>query len=67
MKNQEEVKMNNEWRIVESNMGNGKIEYQVSDGDVGERSLSYDFDNLPDAKTTLELINFRLELEELRE
>ena len=62
MKNQEEIKMNNEWRIVESDMGNGKIEYQVSDGDVGQRCCSYDFDNLADAESTLNLL-----LEELKE
>ena len=54
--------MDNEWKIIESDMGNGKKEYQVSNGNVGET-----FDNLPDAKTTLELINFRLELEELKD
>ena len=59
--------MNTEWRIIKNDMGNGKIEYQESDGDLKERSVSYDFDNLPDAKTTLELINFRLELEEIRD
>jgi hypothetical protein len=54
--------MDNEWKIIESDMGNGKKEYQVSNGNVGET-----FDNLPDAKTTLELINFRLELEEFKD
>ena len=29
------------WRIIEGK-SNGKIEYQVSDGDVGERTISYD-------------------------
>jgi len=48
--------MNNEWRIINNDMGNGKIEYQVSDGDIGERSVSYDFDNLSDAESTLKLL-----------
>ena len=54
--------MDNEWKIIESDMGNGKKEYQVSNGNVGKT-----FDNLPDAKTTLELINFRLELKEFKD
>jgi len=44
------------WRIIKNDMGDGKIEYQVSDGDIGERSVSYDFDNLLDAENTLKLI-----------
>ena len=41
------------WRIIKSNLGNGIIEYQVSDGDVGERTVSYDFDNILDAEDCL--------------
>ena len=41
------------WRIIKSNLGNGIIEYQVSDGDVGERTVSYDFDNKLDAENCL--------------
>jgi len=38
------------WRIIKINLGDGTTEYQVSDGDVGERTVSYDFDNRLDAE-----------------
>tara|TARA_R110000787_G_scaffold117632_6_gene228328 strand:- start:1040 stop:1240 length:201 start_codon:yes stop_codon:yes gene_type:complete len=41
------------WRIIKNNLGNGTTEYQVSDGDVGERTVSYDFDNRLDAENCL--------------
>ena len=41
------------WRIIKNNLGNGTTEYQVSDGDVGERTVSYDFDNKLDAENCL--------------
>jgi len=41
------------WRIIKNNLGNGITEYQVSDGDVGERTVSYDFDNSLDAENCL--------------
>ena len=41
------------WRIIKNNLGNGTTEYQVSDGDVGERTISYDFDNRLDAEECL--------------
>ena len=41
------------WRIIKNNLGNSKTEYQVSDGDIGERTVSYDFDNIIDAEECL--------------
>ena len=41
------------WRIIKNNLGNDTTEYQVSDGDVGERTVSYDFDNRLDAESCL--------------
>ena len=41
------------WRIIKNDLGNGIIEYQVSDGDVGERTVSYDFDNILNAEDCL--------------
>ena len=41
------------WRIIENNLGMGKTEYQVSDGDVGERTISFDFDNIHKAEERL--------------
>ncbi len=41
------------WRIIKNDLGNGTTEYQVSDGDVGERTVSYDFDNKLDAEDCL--------------
>ena len=38
------------WRIIKINLDDGTTEYQVSDGDVGERTVSYDFDNRLDAE-----------------
>jgi len=33
--------MDNEWKIIESDMGNGKKEYQVSNGNVGKTLITY--------------------------
>ena len=49
------------WRIIKNNLDNNTNlsyssaypEYQVSDGDVGERTISYDFDNRLDAEDCL--------------
>ena len=41
------------WRIIKNNLGNDTTEYQVSDGDVAERTVSYDFDNRLDAENCL--------------
>ena len=49
MENIQEVK----WKIIKNNLSNGVIEYQVSDGDVGKRTISYDFDNIVDAENCL--------------
>jgi len=37
------------WRIIRNDLGNDITEYQVSDGDVGERTVSYDFDSIYEA------------------
>ena len=41
------------WKIIKINLGDGTTEYQVSDGDVAERTVSYDFDNRLDAENCL--------------
>jgi len=41
------------WRIIKGISVQGKTEYQVSDGDIGERTISYDFDNIIDAEKCL--------------
>lgn len=38
------------WYIIKSKMKDGTFEYQVSDGKVGERTVSYDFNTLAEAK-----------------
>lgn len=45
------------WRIIVGKDTNGNIEYQVSDGDVGERSTSYDFKIFINAKKCMEKLN----------
>ena len=55
------------WRIIKNNLGNGTTEYQVSDGDVGERTVSYDFDNRLDAEECLCTIEKQLKLKQLIE
>ncbi len=37
------------WKIIESKLSNGKKEYQVSNGDVGKRTTSYDTFNKKEA------------------
>ena len=37
------------WKIIESKLSSGKIEYQVSNGDVGKRTMSYDTFNKQEA------------------
>tara|TARA_R100001594_G_scaffold133638_2_gene174444 strand:- start:161 stop:364 length:204 start_codon:yes stop_codon:yes gene_type:complete len=51
--------LTNQWNIIKSGIG-----YQVLESNVRKRALY--FNNLPDAQTTLELINFRLELDKLK-
>ena len=41
--------MRDTWRIIKGKSPEGKVEYQVSDGDVGERTISYDFSNKQEA------------------
>ena len=41
--------MSDTWRIIKGKSPEGKVEYQVSDGDVGERTFSYDFNNKQEA------------------
>ena len=45
------------WRIIVGKDTNGNIEYQVSDGDVGERSTSHDFKIFINAKKCMEKLN----------
>ena len=45
------------WRIIKGRSIDGSIEYQVSDGDVDERTESYDFSSLNDAKIMLDELN----------
>ncbi len=46
----------NAWGIIRAEMPDGTIEFQVSDGPRGNRSTSYDFDNLKDAQQYLEAL-----------
>ena len=41
------------WGIVRAEMPDGTVEFQVSDGPRGNRSTSYDFDNLKEAEEML--------------
>ena len=45
------------WRIIKGRSIDGSIEYQVSDGDVDERTESHDFSSLNDAKIMLDELN----------
>jgi len=45
------------WKIIVGKDTNGNTEYQVSDGDVGERTISYDFKIFIDAKKCMEELN----------
>jgi hypothetical protein len=46
----------NAWRIITAQISDGLIEYQVSDGAVGDRSTSYDFDSLKEAQSYLHFL-----------
>ena len=48
------------WRIIEGRSVDGSVEYQVSDGDVDERTESYDFFDLSDAEMMLKELNREL-------
>ena len=41
------------WEIIRAEMPDGSIEFQVSDGPSGNRSTSYDFDDLKEAEQML--------------
>ena len=48
------VKMNkNNWQIIKQTSVQGVVEYTVSNGVVGERTFSYDFSTLTEAKDHL--------------
>ena len=42
------------WKIIKAEDSNGNIEYQVSDGDVGQRTISYDTACIKEASKILE-------------
>ena len=48
------------WRIIKGRSVDGSVEYQVSDGDVDERTESYDFSDLSDAEMMLKELNIEL-------
>jgi|TARA_R100001079_G_C4338913_1_gene106188 hypothetical protein len=48
------------WRIIKGRSVDGSVEYQVSDGDVDERTESYDFSDLSDAEMMLKELNREL-------
>ena len=48
------------WRIIKERSVDGSVEYQVSDGDVDERTESYDFSDLSDAEMMLKELNREL-------
>ena len=37
------------WTLITGLNNDGNVEYQVSDGAISERTISYDFDKLSDA------------------
>ena len=41
------------WEIIKQTSVQGVVEYTVSDGPVGERTFSYDFSTLKEAKEHL--------------
>ena len=45
------------WRIIVGKDIDDTIEYQVSDGDIGERTESHDFKIFKDAKKLMEELN----------
>lgn len=47
----------NYWRIIVGKDIEGNPEYQVSDGDVGERTESCDFKTFNDAKEHMDKLN----------
>ena len=42
------------WKIIRAEDSNGNVEYQVSDGDVGQRTMSYDTACIKEAYKILE-------------
>ena len=48
------------WRIIKGRSVDGSVKYQVSDGDVDERTESYDFSDLSDAEMMLKELNREL-------
>ena len=51
------------WRIIVGKDIDGNLEYEVSDGDVGERSCSFDFKTFNDAKEYMDKFNKKGEIE----
>lgn len=49
--------MENKWRIIVNKLAYGEIEYQVSDGSMGKRTISYDFKYLWEAKLKCKELN----------
>ena len=45
------------WRIIVGKNIDGNLEYEVSDGDVGERSCSFDFKTFDEAKKCMVKLN----------
>ena len=45
------------WRIIVGEDIDGNLEYQVSDGSLGERSCSFDFKTFNDAKEYMDKLN----------
>ena len=42
------------WKIIRADDSNGNVEYQVSNGDVGQRTMSYDTACIKEAYKILE-------------
>ena len=49
------------YKIIKGKSISGEIEYQVSDGSVGERAVSYDFKALEDAQEIVIKLNIEEE------
>ena len=48
--------MSEDWQIIKQTSVQGVVEYSVSDGVVGERTFSYKFSTLAEAKEYLQIL-----------
>jgi hypothetical protein len=48
--------MSEDWQIIKQTSVQGVVEYSVSDGVVGQRTFSYNFSTLAEAKEYLQIL-----------